>query len=82
MRRGPALYFDTVTYLTVAEASELLRCSPDVVYDACATGRLPAGKIGAQWLIKRSEIDAYLKRMAYPQAEGERPIPLRRSASG
>jgi len=79
VRRGPAVYFASPEYLTVAEASELLRCSPDVVYDACATGRLPAGKIGAQWLIKRSEIDAYLKRMAYPQAEGEQPILLRRA---
>ena len=80
MRRGPALYFDTITYLTVAEASELLRCSPDVVYDACATGRLPAGKIGAQWLIKRSEIDVYLERAAFPTIEGGQPIPLRRRA--
>lgn len=39
------------TYLTVAEAAEVLRCTPFEVRRLCNNGKLKAAKPGKVWLI-------------------------------
>ena len=47
-------------YLTAAEVAERLRVTPMWVADLCRTGKLPATQPFRQWLIKESELQAYL----------------------
>jgi excisionase family DNA binding protein len=46
--------------LTVEEAAEFLRCSPDTVKRRARAGELPASKIGRAWRFRRADLDAWL----------------------
>jgi len=43
--------------LTTAEAAELLRVSEFTIRRWCASGRLPAIKLGRDWRISRTRLD-------------------------
>lgn len=47
-------------FLTVREASELLRASRQRIYDLLSDGRLTRHKDGSRVLIRRDEIERYL----------------------
>lgn len=58
--RAPAGAPNTSTFLSVREASELLRASRQRVYDLLSDGRLTRHKDGSRVLIRRDEIERYL----------------------
>ncbi|MEQ1566833.1 MAG: helix-turn-helix domain-containing protein [Myxococcota bacterium] len=48
--------------LTLAEAAEMLRIAERTCYELARKQRIPAAKVGGQWRIRRSELDAWLDR--------------------
>jgi len=50
--------------LTIVQAAEYLQFHPDKVYRLARSGQLPASKIGKEWRIRRTEIEALLERTA------------------
>ncbi len=50
------------TLLTVAEAAVRLGYTPRAVQLLCKAGRLPAQKIGRDWLIDPRAVDAFTRR--------------------
>lgn len=50
------------TWMTRAEVQEVLRVSRATVERMFKSGRLPASKVGRQWRIRRSDVDAFLNR--------------------
>jgi len=46
--------------LTLQEAANFLRCSPDTVKRRARAGELPASKIGRTWRFRRADLDAWL----------------------
>ncbi|MDR1128334.1 MAG: helix-turn-helix domain-containing protein [Treponema sp.] len=49
-------------YLTIPEAVRYMRSCRSKVYELLQTGRLRGTKIGAKWLIRLSDIEAYLNQ--------------------
>ena len=49
-------------FLTVAEAAELLRIAERTAYKLVREGRLPAVKVGNQWRIERSALEAWIAK--------------------
>ena len=50
-------------FITVKEASVLLRVTDRTLYDLCRQGKLPgAAKVGGQWRIDRQELLAWLAK--------------------
>ena len=47
-------------YLTVTEVAEVLRVKPATVYDLCRSGDLPAFQPLKAWLVKASDLEAYI----------------------
>jgi excisionase family DNA binding protein len=50
--------------LTIVQAAEYLQFHPDKVYRLVRSGELPASKIGKEWRIRRTDIEALLDRTA------------------
>jgi excisionase family DNA binding protein len=48
----------TSPYLTVREAAEYLRCSPQRIYDLRSSGRVSCPSDGRRALVLRAELDA------------------------
>jgi excisionase family DNA binding protein len=48
-------------FMSVAEAAGYLRCSRQRIYDLCSAGRLPRHKDGERLLLRRDDLDAYLR---------------------
>ena len=48
-------------FVTIPEAAELLRCGRQRIDDLLSSGRLTRVKEGRRTLIRRDEIDAYLR---------------------
>lgn len=48
------------TYLTVQEVAELLRVHEVTIQGLCRSGAIKAVRIGRQWRILRTDLDAYL----------------------
>jgi excisionase family DNA binding protein len=46
--------------LTPEEAAVYLRLNPQTAYRLLRTGQIPGVKVGRQWRIRKSAIDAYL----------------------
>jgi excisionase family DNA binding protein len=59
-------------FLTPEEAAQYLRLHPDTMYRLLQRGDLPALKVGRQWRVRRSDLDAYLRGEA-PGADAKRP---------
>jgi excisionase family DNA binding protein len=49
-------------WLSVLEAAELLRCKRQRVDDLLSQGRLARYKDGSRTLLRRAEVDAYIRR--------------------
>ena len=47
-------------FLTVEEAARYLRVNPQTVYRLLRCGDCPGFKIGRQWRIRRTDLDAHL----------------------
>lgn len=47
-------------YLTTPEAAEIAEVSVRAITQACTEGRLPAVKIGRQWMITKSGLRSYI----------------------
>lgn len=48
--------------LTVAEVAETLRVSTMTVYRLVRSGEIPAVRVGRNYRIRRSDLDAYLEQ--------------------
>jgi excisionase family DNA binding protein len=48
-------------WLTVTEAADYLRCKPKRVYDLISQRRIPAHRDGGRVLLRRDELDDYLR---------------------
>jgi len=46
--------------LTLEEAANFLRCSPDTVKRRARAGEVPASKIGRAWRFRRADLDQWL----------------------
>lgn len=62
---------DNMSLITTNQAAVILGRHPSLVRMYCQTGRLPATKLGGQWLIKPADL-ALLKRREYTKKESER----------
>ena len=47
--------------LTVEEAAELLRITPRTLKEWCRRGKVPCVKVGREWRLKASELEAWMK---------------------
>jgi excisionase family DNA binding protein len=47
-------------YYTVAEAAQILRCSPKSVWNLCREHKIPATQPAGKWLIPVEEFDAWV----------------------
>lgn len=54
--------------LTIRETASLLRVSTQTVRTFIRSNRLPAAKVGAQWQIRRSAVEAMLPEEAIREA--------------
>lgn len=59
-------------FMTLAEAAELLRIAERTCYDLARQGRLPAAKVGGQWRIRRTHLDAWIDKGGEAPPVGER----------
>lgn len=48
-------------WLSVIEAAAYLRCPKSRVYSLCSAGRIPHVKDGSRTLLRRSELDTWLR---------------------
>lgn len=55
--------------LSPEEAAEYLKVNPQTIYRNLRRGRLPGGKIGRQWRIRKEDLDRFLA--PHTQAEEE-----------
>lgn len=62
-------------YLTTEEVAEIIRMSADYVSRQCALGNLRAKKLGNEWRIHRTSVDAFMAQGVTP------PTRVRRRAS-
>ncbi len=61
-------------FITVREASELLRVTDRTLYDLCRQGKVPgAAKVGGQWRLDRKKLLAWLAEGGEAAAEWVRP---------
>lgn len=57
--RGATMYPRNPVWLTVEETAGHLGLSLAKVYEAIASGRLPAQRYGRSYLVRRSDVDEY-----------------------
>ncbi len=48
--------------LTVKETAAVLRAQPNYVYELLARGELPAVRVGRKKLVRRTDLDAFVRR--------------------
>ena len=49
-------------FLTTGEVLGYLRITPRTIYRLIRSGELPAVRIGRQWRVRRTDLDAWLDR--------------------
>lgn len=54
---------DDPRFLTPDEVAELLRCRPEKIYRACASGEIPSLRHGGRRLIERTDLEAYIAQL-------------------
>jgi excisionase family DNA binding protein len=59
-------------YLTTAEVAAIIRKSPDYVSRQCALGNLRAKKLGNDWRIHRTSVDAFMAQGVAPATRPRR----------
>ena len=50
-----------VTLLSISEAAQIARCHPQKIHRAIRGKKLPAVKVGWNWVIKRVDLEAFLR---------------------
>lgn len=55
--------------MTVKEASEYLKISPDTAYILVRSHSFPAIKVGTQWRVLKDELDLWLKKQLEDKPE-------------
>ena len=53
---------DRDPWITVAEAAEHVRCTTSRIYSLVSTRRIPFEKDGSRVLLRRAELDAWVRR--------------------
>jgi excisionase family DNA binding protein len=48
--------------LSTKEAAKIAKTTPESLARSCRAGTIPAVKIGLVWMIKREDLEAYMKR--------------------
>lgn len=56
-------------FLTTAEVAKLLGCTPHTATTLVRTGAIKAAYIGRSYLIKRTDLDAFVERQAQVSAK-------------
>lgn len=46
--------------LTIPEAAEVLKCTEPCARAMCASGRIPARKVGREWRLSRAAVEFWL----------------------
>jgi excisionase family DNA binding protein len=59
----------TETLLTAAEVADQLRVSTMTIYRLIRSGELPAVRVGRNYRVRRSELDAYLESQVVDPAD-------------
>ncbi len=68
--------------LTPAEVLAYLRVNARTVYRLMRTGNLPAVRVGRQWRVRRTELDAWLWRQRAVPVNDRRPADARAADGG
>lgn len=55
----PTLTLDMIDLASITEAAEYLGVTRQAIFIAIKEGRLPAMRIGRQWVIRRIELEKY-----------------------
>ena len=53
---------DPERWLSVEDIAQHLRVSKETIYRWAEKGRMPASKVGRQWKLKASEVEARVKK--------------------
>ena len=61
-------------YLTLKEASKLLRVSRSTIYKLATSGEIPAAKIGKMWRVDRNALEKYFKHSDLISAKSKKKI--------
>lgn len=57
-------------YLSPKEVAAVLRCHLDTIYARLEEGSLPAYRVGRQWRVKKSDIEALRAEAPHASEEG------------
>lgn len=57
----PGRTFHADELLTIAEVAKYLKVSRRTAWRWCKSGRLPAGKVGHQWRVARSDLEDFVR---------------------
>lgn len=68
--------------LTPAEVLAYLRVNARTVYRLMRTGNLPAVRVGRQWRVRRTELDAWLRRQCAVPVNDRHPADARAAGGG
>lgn len=60
-------------FLTTDEVLDRLNINQRTIYRLINSGKLPAYRVGRQWRVRRSDLDAFLKRNSRDSLRSERP---------
>lgn len=63
--------------MTTTEAAAFLQVKDSRVRQLCRSGELPAQRVGRDWIVLRSELEAYAKRRAEQNVAGKPGRPYR-----
>ena len=50
------------TLLSISEAAQIARCHPQKIHRAIRGKKLPAVKVGWNWVIKKADLDAFIAK--------------------
>jgi excisionase family DNA binding protein len=59
--------------LSLTEVAEMLKITRPSVFEAITSGRLPATKIGSQWVVSRGDLESYQPRAYKGKRANTRP---------
>lgn len=50
-----------VSLLSISEAAQIARCHPQKIHRAIRRKKLPAVRVGWNWVIKKADLEAFLR---------------------
>ncbi len=69
-------------FLTTEEVLEYLQVNLRTVYRLIKAGKIPAVRVGRQWRVRRTELDAWLRRQSAECVRDRRPAHAREASGG